>query len=265
MKPLLWDTHIHLDFISNARQTADEGAAAGLGMFAVTVTPQGYLNILPKLQKMLNVRLGVGLHPWWAADGRCDMRDAEKTAEIIQTSRYVGEIGLDASAKHVPEGSFEIQCEIFETICRACAQPDLPGAKRVLSIHSVKAAAQTLDLLERSGCLDNCCCIFHWFTGSSDELNRAVRAGCFFSINEMMLRTRRGREYVRQMPSERLLLETDLPPGQNVFFSSRNIINSLENTLSEMQKIRGMDMREIIRENAAKIFLPADLHTDKLS
>lgn len=261
MKPLLWDTHIHLDFISNARQTADEGAIAGLGMFAVTVTPQGYLDICPQLQKIQNVRLGVGLHPWWAADGRCDMRDAEKTSEIIQTTRYVGEIGLDASAKHVPEGTFGIQCEIFETICQACSRSDLSGAKRVLSIHSVKAGSQTLDILERSGCLDNCCCIFHWFTGSSDELNRAVRSGCFFSVNEMMLRTRRGREYVRQLPPERLLLETDLPPGQNIIFQSNNIIKSLENTLMEVQKIRGMDLSEIICKNSAKIFQPEDLHT----
>ena len=254
MNPLLWDMHVHLDFMSNARQVADAGSDAGLGLFAVTVTPQGYLSVQPKLQDAVNVKLAVGLHPWWAADGRCGMDDAEKAAGLIHNARYVGEIGLDASPKHVPEGSLGIQCEIFETICRACSAADFSGAKRILSIHSVKAGTQTLDILERTGCLDYCCCIFHWFTGSSYELNRAIRSGCMFSVNEMMLRTRRGREYVRQIPSGRLLLETDFPPGDNIPFAPERITESLEHTLRELQSIRGMTMRNILCENSEMIF-----------
>ena len=254
MKPQLWDMHIHLDFMRNARQVADDVAAVGLGLFAVTVTPQGFLDVQHKMQYAVNVKLAVGLHPWWAADARCGMDDAEKAAELIQRSRYVGEIGLDASPKHVPEGSLGIQCEIFETICRACSTTDLSGEKKILSIHSVKAGTQTLDILEHTGCLNHCCCIFHWFTGSSDELNRAIRSGCMFSVNEMMLRTWRGREYVRQIPSDRLLLETDFPPGENIIFAPESITESLERTLQEIKAIRSKDMRSILCENSERIF-----------
>ena len=255
MKQQIWDMHIHLDFFQNAQNAADDAKLLKLGMFAVTVTPQGFKNLKANLRNAENVVIGVGLHPWWAADGRCGMGDGEMAAELIQGTRYVGEIGLDASQKHVPEGSLEKQVEIFETICRACSGSDIPEEKRILSIHSVKAGTLTLDILERTGCLDKCCCIFHWFTGSSDELNRAVRSGCMFSVNEMMLRTRRGREYVRQLPADRLLLETDLPPGQNVIYPAENILLSLNNTLSELQLIRGLDMSRIMGENSERILM----------
>ena len=60
MKPQLWDMHIHLDFMRNARQVADDVAAVGLGLFAVTVTPQGFLDVQHKMQYAVNVKLAVG-------------------------------------------------------------------------------------------------------------------------------------------------------------------------------------------------------------
>ena len=86
----------------------------------------------------------------------------------------------------------------------------------MLSIHAVKAAGEALDVLERAGALVGNACIFHWFSGTSDELQRAVRAGCFFSINPRMLASKRGRAYAQAVPAERLLLETDAPsqPGE---------------------------------------------------
>ena len=250
----LFDMHVHLDFMCDPEKIADEAEACGLGLFAMTVTPQGYQQILPKLQAKSNVRLGVGLHPWWAADGRCGTEDAVLAAELVRQTRFVGEIGLDASPKHVPEGSLPIQMEYFKTICAACAETSNPSEPKVLSLHSVQSGTQTLDILEQTGCLQNCRCIFHWFTGSNEELNRAIKAGCLFSVNEMMLHTRRGREYARQLSPNCLLTETDFPPGQDVPFSAAEIIASLERTLSELQIIRGMDMHEIIRSNSEKLF-----------
>ena len=77
-----------------------------------------------------------------------------------------------------------------------------------------------------------------------------------FSINGMMLRTRRGREYVRQLPADRLLLETDLPPGRDVPMSAREILENLETTLEELRLIRGSDMRAVISDNSARVLSP---------
>lgn len=253
MKPALWDMHVHLDFMRQPDEIAAEAAQLGIGLFAVTVTPDGYEFIAESLQETDNVCLGAGLHPWWIADGRCGIKDVTHLSECIQRTRFVGEIGLDASSKHVPEGSLKLQAQAFEVICRACAESSSRNARKILSIHSVRAASLTLDILERAGCLDNCSCIFHWFTGSNEELIRALRSGCMFSVNEMMLRTRRGREYARQIPSDRLLLETDLPPGENVPFTAAEIKAALERTLNELTHIRGSEMFDVICGNASRI------------
>ena len=249
----LWDAHVHLDFMRDPREIAREAEALGFGMFAVTVTPQGYQRVLPVLADAPNIALGVGLHPWWAADGRCGPDDAALAAELARTSRYVGEIGLDASPKHVPADSLPRQTAAFEQICSACGETSDPKKPKILSLHTVMAAEAALDILERTGCLANCRCVFHWFTGSNEALTRAMKAGCLFSVNEMMLRTRRGREYARQIPEDRLLLETDLPPGQDVPFHAELIRESLERTLGELEQIRGKALRETIRKNAAEL------------
>ena len=107
--------------------------------------------------------------------------------------------------------------------------------------------------VERTGTLERCSCIFHWFSGTSDELHRAVHAGCWFSINEMMLRTRRGREYARQLPADRLLLETDLPPGENVPFVATEIIAQLERTIEQLGTIRGTDIKALACDNSERL------------
>ena len=251
--PTLWDTHVHLDFMRNPREVAREAEALGLGMLAVTVTPEGYERMEAELAMAPNVRIGAGLHPWWAADGRCGSADRDHAVELARTSRFVGEIGLDLSPKHVPEGSLQTQLATFEAISRAAAGSSDPMAPKVLSIHSVRAAGLTLDVLERTGALGSCSCVFHWFSGTSDELHRAVRAGCWFSVNEMMLRTRRGREYARQLPGDRLLLETDLPPGEGVPFAAATIVAQLERTLDQLASIRGRDVRGLVRENTERL------------
>ncbi len=253
MTAMLWDMHVHLDFMRDAREIAREAEALGLGLFCTTVTPQGYEKAAEILADAPNVRVGVGLHPWWAADGRCGRKDAALAAELLREAHFAGEIGLDASPKHVPEGSLDLQASLFEKICRACARTGTAAGPKILSLHAVKAAGLTLDILGYTGCLENCRCIFHWFTGSNEELTRAVRAGCMFSINDMMLRTRRGREYVRQIPADRLLLETDLPPGRDVPFTAREILTELENTLEEVNLIRGAEMRSVICDNSDRI------------
>lgn len=249
----LVDMHVHLDFMSNALEVAHDAASSGLGLFAVTVDPRGYKRAARELSGAPNVRVGVGLHPWWVADGRCDMDDVDEAARLAFDARFVGEIGLDFSPAHAPESSFARQFCAFEKIARACAEGAAKDGTKLLSIHSVRSASTVLDTLERTGCLEDCRCIFHWFSGTSDELHRAVKTGCWFSVNEMMLRTRRGREYARQIPEDKLLLETDLPPEEGAPFSVDEISASLERTLSVLEGIRGKDVRASTARNACAL------------
>ena len=202
---VLADMHCHLDFSSDMVALAHLAQARGVAAFSNTVTPEGYLAAHDALAGFPNVRTGVGLHPWWVADGRCGAEQVELACRLIQETRFVGEVGLDFAPRR--EGTFETQLDAFERIVDACCAQ---GGK-VISIHAVRSATAVLDVLERHHATHSNACILHWFSGSSQELARARELGCHFSVNPNMLATKRGRAYVRQIPPERLLLETDLP------------------------------------------------------
>ncbi len=204
----LADMHCHLDFSSDMAALARLAQAHGVAAFTNTVTPEGYLAAREALAGFPNVRAGAGLHPWWVADGRCGAEQVELACELARASQFVGEIGLDFAPRR--EGTFEPQTVAFERLVAACCEQ---GGK-VVSIHAVRSATAVLDILERHNATHGNACILHWFSGSSQELVRARELGCNFSVNPNMLATKRGRAYVRQIPPEHLLLETDLPEAE---------------------------------------------------
>ena len=202
---VLADMHCHLDFSSDAATLARLAQAYGVAAFSNTVTPEGYLAANKALAGFPNVCVGVGLHPWWVADGCCDAEQVELACRLIQEACFVGEVGLDFAPRR--EGTFETQLDAFERIVDACCAQN----GKVISIHAVRSATAVLDVLERHHATRSNACILHWFSGSSQELARARELGCHFSVNPNMLATKRGRAYAQQIPPERLLLETDLP------------------------------------------------------
>lgn len=224
----LVDAHVHMDFMSNMREVADDAASRGLCLFANTVTPQGYERTRAQLGDLPNVRVGLGLHPRWVAEGLCDETDVALFDQLVSSTRWIGEVGLDFSARYVADGARELQVAAFRRVARAAAQ----AGDRVLSIHAVRSVGTVLDALEESGCLARCSCILHWFSGSTDDLWRAIRAGCWFSVNERQVRTRRAKEQLKLIPHDCLMLETDLPPAEGVVFSANEIEASLWRTLS---------------------------------
>ncbi len=53
-----------------------------------------------------------------------------------------------------------------------------------------------------------------------------------------MLSTKRGRAYVQQIPEEKLLLESDLPPAAGAEFNAREVRALLEASLEHMAELR---------------------------
>lgn len=242
----LYDMHCHIDRMANAREAAAGAEELGIAILDAPVTPGESLAAQEALRSAPNVRVAVGLHPWWVADGTAQGAP-DRAALLAAGSRFVGEVGLDFSNRH--RSSAAQQDAAFELIVRACAERHVEG--RVVSIHAVRAATRVLDILERYGLPARASCIFHWFSGTGDELVRARRMGCYFSVNERMLASRRGREYARQVPAERLLLETDAPPRLDAPYSASELLTSLEHTLAWLADIRGEES-EALRVRVAE-------------
>ncbi|CUO44837.1 TatD family hydrolase [Collinsella aerofaciens] len=257
MEPRLFDAHCHLDLMTYPNAVADETAAKGLGIFDCGVDPRDFTAAKKRGSRYPNIIAGVGLHPWWLADGRCGPAEVDLLCEVAAQERYIGEVGLDFSARFAESEPLQIQA--FDRLCDTLVQRSLAG--RVISIHAVRSAGTVLDILESHGLLipnpDSPVIIFHWFSGTSDELARARNAGCYFSVNERMLATKRGREYARQIPLDHLLLETDAPTEPNTETSTQSLIRSLAWTSERIASLKNCDAKHIESEvlaNSRSVF-----------
>ena len=237
------DAHVHLDFMANAEQVASDARSADIALFANTVTPDGWAAAQARFSNFGNVHVGWGMHPWRIGD-----TPASTMPSIPENVRFVGEVGLDFSRRH--EETRVAQLDAFQTIASTCAEQ---GGK-IISIHSVHAARETLDILESCGALESCTCLLHWYTGPSDQMKRAIVAGCYFSVGPRMVATAKGREYVKAIPAKQLLLETDAPPGQNVDYSLAELQAELDVVSQAIASIKGEGALETIDSTFTRLF-----------
>ena len=236
---------------------ADEATALGLVLFDCGVDPHDFARAKKRACGRSNIFAGIGLHPWWLADGRCGNAEINLLCEVAAQERYIGEVGLDFSARFA--GNEPLQVQAFDRLCDALVQHPLAG--RVISIHAVRSAGTVLDVLGSHELLtpspDSPAIIFHWFSGTSNEFVRARNAGCYFSVNERMLATKRGREYARQIPLDRLLLETDAPAQPQADASAQQLITSLKSVsrhIAELKNCVVESAESIVLENSRFIF-----------
>jgi TatD DNase family protein len=199
----------------------------------MTTTPRAWSKNLELARPFDFVEVALGLHPQLVGT---HFNDLALWVKLLEETRFVGEVGLDASPKHYR--SFEKQKQVFETVLRSCATQ----GNKVLSVHSVRAGKTVLDMVEAHLKPSDCQVILHWFTGSRSEALRAVDLGCYFSINQEMLQAKHHLDMIRALPKDRLLTETDGP-----FTSCSGMPcqpNSVLNAITELAMVRGMTTEE---------------------
>ena len=234
------DMHCHLAFMENGEDVAADAQAAGTLLFANTVSMREYAAARKRFAAFDNVRVGLGTHPWWADD----TFDIDRFERLALHERFIGEIGLDLGRRH--EENRKAQLDAFVLAANICARQ----ANKVISLHAVHASAEVLEILESTCAIHTCTCVFHWFTGPSELLKRAVQAGCFFSVGPRMLATGKGREYVKAIPASQMLLETDAPPEQGQRYSYAELRAELEKAAEGIAAIKGAEALAIIDQNA---------------
>lgn len=256
----LYDMHCHVGFTPDPLGVAETGIEAAIRALSCTVTPTEFQTLAPLLTPAPGIRVGLGVHPWWIADGRVDDAALELFCSLAPTTRFIGEIGLDFAGPRDTAESRTVQLEVFARILAACSgeTDEYSGAKhagadargkaspKLLSVHAVNAAREALDALEATGALDRHHVVFHWFSGTSDDLQRALRAGCFFSVGPRMLASRRGREYARQIPLDRLLLETDMPARAGEPLPPAVWRAELDNALAGIAQLKNLDRAAVL-------------------
>lgn len=273
------DMHMHLDFCSDpcvfledvcrhattaqdtslAHTYADKNNLSPLVLCAQTVRPSAYLPAKQMAEAWvstmhestpLRIITGLGFHPWWIADGTIDEDEYAYGLTCIKDASLIGEIGIDgkvAADTHdtrLERKILEKQVAVFTEICReAVRSTALEGVsmqKKILSIHAVSYKGSIVDILSQTGALEACIPIFHWFSLDGSELVSAIKAGCYFSVNERMCSSKRGRSYIAQIPPTQLLLETDLPRRKDEHLTGEMWRASLGRIICAIAQIKGI-------------------------
>ena len=146
-----------------------------------------------------------GVHPHHAIDYD-DATDAELREHLkADEVRAVGETGLDYHRNYSPQAA---QVEAFERqlqIAVDCAKP--------LFLHQRDAHADFMSVMRNfAGRIGKV--VVHCFTGTRAELVDYLDAGWHIGITGWLCDERRGshlRELVRDIPADRLMIETDSP------------------------------------------------------
>lgn len=194
------DFHCHADLYSDPTAVLDEAEKKGVYLLAVTTTPLAWKGMKRLLSGRRRMNIAAGLHPELVAERFSEISLLEG---LISHARYVGEVGLDGGP--ASRSSFRQQDEVFRRVLKRCVT--LGG--RVLSIHSRSAPGGVLDAL--AGHPGAGIPVLHWFSGSQQDLDRAEKLGCWFSVGPAMLRSTKGKGLAELMPRDRLLTETDAP------------------------------------------------------
>ena len=269
---LLFDAHAHLSFAPEAERFGAWVAKRFAGAFSTTVTPADFIQARDLLASLDSVKVGVGAHPWWISQGKLTALDIEAGALEFARARFIGEVGLDFGKIGMCDRTFdtdeaakEAQVSALRTIFAACVgeidDTETGVAGRVFSFHAVQSADVIMDLLEEYGLFAGNTVIFHWFSGSSAQLQRARELGCSFSVNSLMLGTKRGREYAKAIPLDRLLVETDLPEetaddgdGSRFAKTQERYKPALVSAYELIAELRGAEVLPAIARNVARIF-----------
>lgn len=184
------DLHAHIDPSAAERDLEALGAV----VFVATRSLDEYASVKSRTDAV--TVWGVGCHP--GVPEALEAFDDAQFADLLTSTPYVSEVGLDGSAS-TPIGQ---QSEVLAAVLAHLAR-----TPRILSVHSRSATRQTLDLIEEAGVAG---AVLHWWLGPESETRRALDLGCLFSVNRRM-----GAAALKGhgVPLTRLLPETDHPSG----------------------------------------------------
>ncbi|WP_394883971.1 Qat anti-phage system TatD family nuclease QatD [Clostridium tertium] len=236
----MYDMHCHLDLMPSMKEIANQTLKNNINILTMTTTPKAYEKEINLLNNYKNIRVALGLHPQLVKER---YRELEIVEKYIKSANYIGEIGLDFGRQYY--SSKEKQVEVFDKIIYWSS---LYGNK-VISIHSVRADKMVIDILEKYRCTKNNICILHWFSGTITQLNRAVKLGCYFSINIKMINSQNGKKILERIPQDKILIESDAPFIYEV--KNGNQLNEiLNNTYMEIKDCYHIKLDEINKLSA---------------
>ena len=162
----------------------------------------------------------------------------------------IGEIGMDFNWA-TKEETYEEQAENFRKIIRFAIK-----VKKPIVIHSRKAEAECLEILEQEIKNNEIPVIQHCFSGRKSLMSKAIELGHYFSIPPNILVASNFKTLAKKAPMEQLLTETDAPwlsPEKGVPNEPKNVLLTVKK-IAEIKELTVEETAEKIWDNYLRVF-----------
>ena len=243
MKNYLIDTHAHLDMLADFDIT-------GVGKVVVPSVEIKTMEKVISLSEIPNVYSMIGLYPSEAKTYSKEIE--EKMIEYAKNPKVVavGEIGLD----YYWDKSFvDLQKDVFIKQIQLANKLNLP-----IVVHDREAHKDCYDILKEYN--KNSKVLFHCFSGSPEFMKECTKQGWYIALGGVVTfkNAIKMKDVAREVPLEKLVLETDSPYLTPVPFRGKeNKPGYIKYVAEEIAKIRDMQIEEIIditTRNAEEFF-----------
>jgi TatD DNase family protein len=247
---MIVDSHCHLDYPGLAEDEAGVVArakAAGVElMIHIAAKRSAWADGVALAERRLEVFCAVGVHPHEA--GREGLDDPAPLLELAAHPRVVaiGESGLDHYYDLSPR---DRQAASFRAHARAARETGLP-----LVVHTRDADEETMALLEDEMARGAFTGVIHCYSSSRRLAERATALGLYLGLGGILTfkRSEELRATVREMPLDRLILETDAPYLAPVPVRGRtNEPAYTAHVAKVLAEVRGLPLAEIERATTA--------------
>lgn len=252
------DSHAHIDFPSFADDRLDilgRMETAGVSDVICIGTTLIHADSPRQMAEMAdNVWFTVGVHPNHA-DEEPRFDDAEAMRELADHPKCVaiGEAGLDYFHKKADplrqRRSFEVQLEVASEL-------GLP-----IVIHSRNADEDMIAMLENASNKMPITGVMHCFSSGAKLAEKALEIGFYISLSGILTFKTSDwlRDIVKDIPLDRLLVETDAPylSPEPVRKIKRNEPSFVVHTLSCLAEVKGLplqDLADLTSANTRRLF-----------
>ncbi len=205
--PSFIDSHCHLDFpqlaVDRPHVLARARAAGLVRMLNIGTRMGDFDAVYQTAQNEPDVDCSFGIHPHHVAEAG-EQPDLDTIIAKASAPKVVGvgETGLDFFYDSAPRA---VQEESFRRHIRAARALDLP-----LIIHSREAEADTIRILKEEGPVTG---VLHCFSSRRVLAEEGLALGLFISLSGILTfkKSQELRDIARDIPLDRLLIETDSP------------------------------------------------------
>lgn len=255
---MLVDSHCHLDYpeFADLGETVRRAGAAGVGtLLTIGTSLPKFPGVLAVAEAQDNIFCTVGVHPHEAGKG-----DIVQLDELLRLADHpkvvgIGETGLDYFYEHSPRAE---QQESFRIHIAASRELQLP-----LVVHTRDAEHDTLALLSdemQKGAFPG---LIHCFSASAEFARKALELGLYISVSGIVTfnKAENVRDALKDVPLERLLVETDAPylapiphrgkPNEPAF------VRHTAEKLAELKGISLETLAQMTTDNFFKLFTKA--------